>query len=53
MLNFLLENYDKITHPVQQSILKKIITEIVGCEASVFAIPLYNFALSYLKLVYL
>ncbi len=61
--NFPLEDYDKIEHPVQQLILdeisyfteiekEKIIIGIDGCGVPVFAVPLYNFALSYLKLAY-
>ncbi len=59
--NYPLENYDSIEHPVQQLILKEIsyFTEIPekdikigidGCGVPVFAVPMYNFALSYYKL---
>ncbi len=61
--NYPIEDYYKLEHPVQQLILEEIsyFTEIDkknikigidGCGVPVFAVPLYNFALSYLKLAY-
>ncbi len=55
-----IENYDKMEHPVQQVILKEIsfFTEVKendihigidGCGVPVFALPLYNLALAYMK----
>lgn len=59
--NYPLENYVSPEHPVQQEILesfcdfcevgkKTVGIAIDGCSAPVFALPLYNMALAYLKL---
>ena len=59
--NWEIENYDSINHPVQQLILDEIanFTEVEkknihigtdGCGVPVFAVPLKNFAIAYMKL---
>ncbi|UCH95746.1 MAG: asparaginase [Candidatus Aminicenantes bacterium] len=59
--NYPLENYISPEHPVQQEILdtfcdfcevekEEVDIAIDGCSAPVFALPLYNMALAYLKL---
>ncbi len=59
--NYPLENYISPGHPVQQEILdtfcdfcevkkEEVGIAIDGCSAPVFALPLYNMALAYLKL---
>jgi L-asparaginase II len=59
--NYSLENYISPEHPVQQEILdtfcdfcevekEEVGIAIDGCSAPVFALPLYNMALAYLKL---
>ena len=59
--NYPLENYISPQHPVQQEILdtfcdfcevekEEVSIAIDGCSTPVFALPLYNMALAYLKL---
>ncbi|WP_208591942.1 asparaginase [Gracilibacillus suaedae] len=57
------EHYYDLSHPLQQEILSTvatlsetpkhdIVTGIDGCGVPVFAVPLYNMAISYLKFAY-